>query len=113
MQAYEHCRNLRYRKWFSESWPRFVTRGKGETVGNVIQYWSVKSVKERMRVTQVVLIEMRWDSIEMIERTRREWMVLLTEQNGEVTERMIKAVKEFLERMRCAKCRVWHGMLST
>ncbi len=43
-----------------------------------------------MGMMQVVLIEMRWDSIEFIERTWREWMVLLAEQNGEVTERMIK-----------------------
>ncbi len=63
-----------------------------------------------MGMMLVVLIAMRWDSIEIIERTRREWMVLLMEQNGEVTERMIKAVKVFLERMRCVKCSVWHGM---
>ena len=36
---------------------------------------------------------------EVIERTGREWMMLLLELCGETSERMIDAVKEFLEKM--------------
>ncbi len=42
---------------------------------------------------------------EVVERTGREWMVLLLGLGGETNDRMIAAVKVFLEKMWCARSR--------
>ncbi|MPC65921.1 hypothetical protein E2C01_060059 [Portunus trituberculatus] len=55
---------------------------------------------------QVVLRELGHDSVEM---TGREWMVVLLELCGDTNERMIAAVKEFLERMWRARCRNYNS----
>ena len=49
-----------------------------------------------MEMMRVILTEM---GREMIERTGKEWMVLLLGLCGETSERMIDTVKEFLEKM--------------
>ena len=63
-----------------------------------------------MRMMQVILTELghSWD--ERVEKTGREWMVLLLlllllGLCRETNERMIEAVKEFLEKMWRVRCR--------
>ena len=67
---------------------------------------SVRSMKEtdRMEMMQVILSELGhgWD--ERVEKTGREWMVLLLGLCRETNERMIEAVKEFLEKMWRVRC---------
>ena len=62
----------------------------------------VKYARDRYEMMQVVLRELGHDRVEM---TGREWMVLLLGLCGETNERMIEAVKEFLERMWRARSR--------
>ena len=47
----------------------------------------------------VILEELECDENERIERTGKEWMVLLLGLCRETNGRMIEAVKEYLERM--------------
>ena len=51
---------------------------------------------------RVVLTEMGCEMNEVMEKTGKEWMVLLLGLCDETNEYMIEAVKEFLERM-------WHA----
>ena len=64
-------------------------------------YLIVRSMKGMM---QVILTKLgnSWD--ERVEKTGREWMVLLLRLYRETNERMIEAVKEFLKKMWCARC---------
>ena len=72
--------------------------GEDETVEHVILECE-KYNRERMEMMNVVLIEMGCEMNEVIERTGKEWMVLLLGLCAETNGRMIEAVKEFLERM--------------
>ncbi|MPC27338.1 hypothetical protein E2C01_020507 [Portunus trituberculatus] len=45
---------------------------------------------------QVILTELEHDRNERVEKTGREWMMLLVRLCKETSERMIEAVKEFL-----------------
>ena len=56
-----------------------------------------------MEMMRVILTEMGCEMNEVIERTGREWIVLLQGMCGETSERMIDAVKEFLEK------KMWHA----
>ena len=64
-----------------------------------------KYERDRMEMMQVILTELghSWD--ERVEKTGREWMVLLLGLCRETNERMIEAVKEFLEKMWRVRCR--------
>ena len=55
--------------------------------------------RERMDMMRVVLSEMGCEMNVLVERTGREWMVLLLGLCGDTTARMIDAVKMFLEKM--------------
>ncbi|MPC18193.1 hypothetical protein E2C01_011069 [Portunus trituberculatus] len=57
----------------------------------------IKYARDRNEMMQVVLRELGNAKV----KTRRGWMVLLLRLCGEMNERMIEAVKEFLGRM-------WH-----
>ena len=63
-----------------------------------------KYERDRMEMMQVILTELghSWD--ERVEKTGREWMVLLLGLCRETNERMIEAVKEFLEKMWRVRC---------
>ena len=63
-----------------------------------------KYERDRMEMMQVILTELghSWD--ERVEKTGREWMVLLLGLCREKNERMIEAVKEFLEKMWRVRC---------
>ncbi len=61
--------------------------------------------RERLEMMEVSVSEMGWDVSEVVERTEREWMVLLLGLSEEATERMVEAVKRFLERVWCVRCR--------
>ena len=72
---------------------------------------SVRSMKEtdRMEMMQVILSELGHGWEERVEKTGREWMVLLLlllllGLCRETNERMIEAVKEFLEKMWRVRC---------
>lgn len=52
-----------------------------------------------MDMMTVVLTEMRCEMNELVERTGREWMVLLLGLCGDTTARMIDAAKMFQEKM--------------
>ncbi|MPD03129.1 hypothetical protein E2C01_098752 [Portunus trituberculatus] len=75
--------------------------GENKTVKHVVVE-CVKYARDRYEMMQVVVSELGHDRVEM---TGREWMVLLLGLCGETNERMIEAVKEFLERMWRARCR--------
>ena len=62
-------------------------------------------MKDRHEMMQVILRELGHNRNERVEMTGREWMVLLLGLCGDTSERMIEAVKEFLERMWSARCR--------
>ena len=79
--------------------------GVDETVEHVVLECE-RYYRERMEMMQVVLDEMGYEVNVRVERTGREWMVLLLGLCDESTERMITAVKEFLEKMWCARHRV-------
>ncbi|MPC90116.1 hypothetical protein E2C01_085086 [Portunus trituberculatus] len=69
--------------------------GEDEKVEHVMLE-CVKYVKDRNEMMQVVMREL---GNARVEKTGREWMVLLLELCGEMSERMIEAVMKFLERM--------------
>ncbi|MPC67802.1 hypothetical protein E2C01_061988 [Portunus trituberculatus] len=75
--------------------------GEDETVEHEVLK-CVKYARDRYEMIQVVLRELGHDRVEM---TGREWMVVLLGLCEEMNERMIEAVKEFLERMWRARCR--------
>ncbi|MPC70299.1 hypothetical protein E2C01_064543 [Portunus trituberculatus] len=69
--------------------------GEDEAVEHVVLE-SSKYARGRNEMMQVVLSELGNARVEM---TGREWMVLLLGLCGDTNDRMIEAVKEFLERM--------------
>ena len=92
--------NVRNYRW-SESGSKecqMCDRGEDETVEHVLLECD-KYDRERMNMMRVVLTEMGCEMNELVERTGREWMVLLLGLCRDTTERMIEAVKTFLERM--------------
>ena len=95
--------NARNYRW-SESRSKvcqMCNMGEDETVEHVVLECE-KYARDRYEMMQVVLRELGHDRVEM---TGREWMVVLLGLCGETNERMIEAVKEFLERMWRARCR--------
>ena len=78
--------------------------GEDESVEHVVLECE-KYERDRMEMMQVILTELgpSWD--ERVEKTGREWMVLLLGLCRETNERMIEAVKEFLEKMWRVRCR--------
>ena len=77
--------------------------GEDETVEHVILECE-KYDRDRIEMMRVIFPELGWDESERMEKTGKEWMVLLLGLSTETTEAMIEAVKEFLERMWCARC---------
>ncbi|MPC87583.1 hypothetical protein E2C01_082449 [Portunus trituberculatus] len=77
--------------------------GEDETVEHVMLE-CVKYARDRYEMIQVVLTELGHDRNERVEKTGREWMVVLLGLSKETNERIIEAVKEFLERMWRARC---------
>ncbi|XP_063861501.1 uncharacterized protein LOC135101456 [Scylla paramamosain] len=77
--------------------------GEDVTVEHVVLE-CVKYARDRNEMMQVILTELGHDRNERVEKTGKEWMVLLLGLCREANERMIEAVKEFLERMWRARC---------
>ncbi|MPC99238.1 hypothetical protein E2C01_094640 [Portunus trituberculatus] len=77
--------------------------GEYETVEHVMLE-CVKYARDRYEMMQVVLTELGHNRSERVEQTGREWRVVLLGPSRETNERMIEAVKEFLERMWRARC---------
>ncbi|XP_063877492.1 uncharacterized protein LOC135109778 [Scylla paramamosain] len=77
--------------------------GEDETVEHVVLE-CVQYARDRNEMMQVILTELGHDRNERVEKTGKEWMVLLLGLCREANERMIEAVKEFLERMWRARC---------
>ena len=69
--------------------------GEGETVEHIVLECE-KYDRDRMEMMRVIVTEMGREMNEVIERTGREWMVLLLGLCGVTSERMLDAVKEFL-----------------
>jgi len=78
--------------------------GEDETVEHVILECE-KYGRDRTEMMRVILPELGCNMNEMVEKTGREWMVLLLGLCRETSEKMIVAVKEYLERMWYARCR--------
>ena len=99
--------NTRNYRW-SESHSKvcqMCDRGEDETVEHVLLECETYS-RERWVMMQVVLSELGCEENVLVERTGKEWLVLLLGLCKETTERMIVAVKEFLERMWSKRCRM-------
>ena len=69
-----------------------------ETVEHVVLECE-KHDRERMEMMRVILTGMRREMNEVIERTGREWLVLLLGLCGEMSARIIDTVKDFQEKM--------------
>ncbi|MPC94323.1 hypothetical protein E2C01_089487 [Portunus trituberculatus] len=72
--------------------------GEGETV----EYGVLKCERydrDRREMMQVIMTELEHNRNERVEKTGKEWMVMLLGLCGERSEKMIEAVKEYLERM--------------
>ena len=69
--------------------------GEDETVVHVVLECE-RYARDRNEMMQVVLSEL---GSARVEKTGREWMMLLLGLCGETNERMIEAVKVFLEKM--------------
>ena len=98
--------NARNYRW-SESRSKvcqMCARGEDETVEHVILECE-KYDRDRREMMGVILPELGCRVNEMVEKTEKEWMLLLLGLSTETTEVMIAAVKEYLERMWCARCR--------
>ena len=108
-QARAQCMDVNARNYrWSESQSKvcqMCDMGEDETVEHVVLECE-RYNRERMEMMRVVLVEMGYEANVRVERTGREWMVLLLGLCDESTERMITAVKEFLEKMWCARHRV-------
>ena len=78
--------------------------GEDESVEHVVLECE-KYERDRMEMMQVILTELGHSWEERVEKTGREWMVLLLGLCRETNERMIEAVKEFLEKMWRVRCR--------
>ena len=102
------CMNVNARNYrWSESRSKacqMCDREEDETVVHVILECE-KYDRERREMMRVILLELGCNENELVEKTGREWMVLLLGLCGETTENMIGAVKEYLERMWCIRCR--------
>ena len=73
--------------------------GEDETVEHVILECA-KYVNERNIMMNEVMIEIGCEENELMEKTGSEWMsLLLGLYGGETNVRIIKVVKEFLEKM--------------
>ena len=96
--------NARNYRW-SESGSKLCEKcdmGEDETVEHVILECQRYS-RERNEMMQVTLSELGCNVGELLEKTGPEWMVLLLGLCEETTERIIMTVKEFLEKMWCAR----------
>ncbi|MPC39330.1 hypothetical protein E2C01_032863 [Portunus trituberculatus] len=69
-----------------------------------------KYERDRHEMMQVILSELGHNRNERVEKTGREWMVLLLGLCSETSERMMEAVKEYLERMWRARSRRSKGL---
>ncbi|MPC65527.1 hypothetical protein E2C01_059664 [Portunus trituberculatus] len=72
--------------------------GEDETVEHALLECE-KYERDRHEMIQMILSELGHNRDERVEKTGREWMVLLLGLCREMSERMIEAVKEYLERM--------------
>ena len=101
--------NARNYRW-SESRSKVCQKcdmGEDETVVHVMLECE-KYERDRWQMNRVVQSEMGWVADEVngeVERYERDWMLLLLGLNGEATERMMEAVKGFLEKMWSTRCR--------
>ena len=97
-------RNYRWSESRSKVCQLMCDMGEDESVEHVVLECE-KYERDRMGMMQVILTELghSWD--ERVEKTGREWMVLLLGLCKETNERMIEAVKEFLEKMWRVRCR--------
>ena len=68
-------------------------------------YWNVRSMTDRIELMHVILTAMGREMNEVIERTGREWNMLLVGLCRETSTRMTDVVKEFLEKMWYARSR--------
>ena len=74
--------------------------GEDEMVDHLVLE-CVKYARDRNEMMQVMLREL---GNVIMERTGKEWMVLLQRLSGDMNVMRIEAVKEFLERMWHARC---------
>ncbi|XP_050694867.1 uncharacterized protein LOC126984800 isoform X3 [Eriocheir sinensis] len=107
-QARAQCMNVNARNYrWSESRSKvcqMCDRGVDETVVHVILVCG-RYRRERTEMMRVALSEMGWDVNGRIARTEREWMLLLLGLSAEANDRIIEAMKSFLEKMWCARNR--------
>ena len=107
-RARAQCMNVNARNYrWSESHSKvcqMCNMGEDETVEHVVLECE-KYDRERREMMRVILLELGCNENELVEKTGREWMVLLLGLCGETTETMIGAVKEYLERMWCVRGR--------
>ena len=107
-QARTQCMDVNERNYrWSESGSKvcqMCDMGEDETVEHVMLECG-KYDRERMEMMQVILTEMGCEMNQLVEKTGREWMVLLLDLCEETTERMIVAVKGFMEKMWYVRCR--------
>ncbi|MPC37376.1 hypothetical protein E2C01_030850 [Portunus trituberculatus] len=78
--------------------------GEDETVKHVV-LGCERYERDRREMMQVILTELGHNRDEILEKTGREWMVLLLGLCREMSERMIEAVKEFLKKMWSGRCK--------
>ncbi|KAG0698434.1 V-type proton ATPase subunit d 1 [Chionoecetes opilio] len=104
--GYVQGEELRAQHYVSETHSKvcqMCDMGEDETVEHVILECE-KYNGERMEMMHVILTEMGCEMNKVVEKTGREWILLLLGLCGETSGRMIEAVKEFLERiMQCNK----------
>ncbi len=110
-QARAQCMNVNTRNYrWSESRSKVCQKcdmGEDETVVHVMRECE-KYERDRWEMMRVVQWEIGWVANEVnraVERYERDWMLLLLGLSRETTKRMVKAVKGFLERMWCTRCR--------
>ncbi|MPC31566.1 hypothetical protein E2C01_024860 [Portunus trituberculatus] len=92
--------NARNYRW-SESHSKvcqMCDMGEDETVEHVMLECE-KYERERHEIMQLILSELGHNRDERVEKTGREWMVLLLGLCKGTSERIIEDVKEYLERM--------------
>ena len=97
-------RNYRWSESCSKVCQLMCDMGEDESVEHVVLECE-KYERDRMEMMQVILTELGHRLDERVEKTGREWMVLLLGLCRETNERMIEAVKEFLEKMWRVRCR--------
>ena len=96
-------RNYRWSESCSKVCQLMCDMGEDESVEHVVLECE-KYERDRMEMMQVILTELGHRLDERVEKTGREWMVLLLGLCRETNERMIEAVKEFLEKMWRVRC---------